>query len=33
MPDFFGVYNDLKVSEYMEFYGGLQGIYGEKCRN
>mgnify|MGYP000155939841 FL=1 len=32
MPDFFGVYNDLKVSEYMEFYGGLQGIYGEKCR-
>lgn len=26
MPDFFGVYDDLKVSEYMEFYAGLQGI-------
>jgi len=32
MPDFFGVYDDLKVSEYMAFYAGLQGIYGEKCR-
>ena len=26
MPDFFGVYDDLKVSEYMDFYAGLQGI-------
>jgi len=32
MPDFFGVYDDLKVSEYMAFYAGLQGIYGQKCR-
>ena len=31
MPDFFGVYDDLKVSEYMAFYAGLQGIYGAKC--
>lgn len=31
MPDFFGVYDDLKVSEYMAFYAGLQGIYGTKC--
>jgi len=31
MPDFFGVYDDLKVSEYMAFYAGLQGIYGSKC--
>lgn len=26
MPDFFGVYSDLKVSEYMNFYSGLYGI-------
>jgi ABC-2 type transport system ATP-binding protein len=26
MPDFFGVYDDLKVTEYMDFYAGLQGI-------
>lgn len=26
MPDFFGVYDDLKVNEYMEFYAGLHGI-------
>ncbi|AGC68527.1 ABC transporter ATP-binding protein [Thermoclostridium stercorarium subsp. stercorarium DSM 8532] len=32
MPDFFGVYDDLKVTEYMAFYAGLQGIYGAKCR-
>lgn len=31
MPDFFGVYDDLKVSEYMSFYGGLYGISGKKC--
>lgn len=27
MPDFFGVYDDLKVSEYMKFYSGLYGIH------
>ncbi len=26
MPDFFGVYDDLKVSEYMNFYAGLYGL-------
>ncbi|NLC67919.1 MAG: ABC transporter ATP-binding protein, partial [Clostridiaceae bacterium] len=26
MPDFFGVYDDLKVDEYMDFYAGLYGI-------
>ena len=26
MPDFFGVYDDLKAGEYLEFYAGLQGI-------
>ncbi len=26
MPDFFGVYDNLKVSEYMDFYSGLYGI-------
>jgi len=31
MPDFFGVYNDLKVSEYMNFYAGLYGISKQKC--
>ncbi|NLN64441.1 MAG: ABC transporter ATP-binding protein [Clostridiaceae bacterium] len=30
MPDFFGVYDDLKVSEYMNFYAGLQGISKSK---
>lgn len=25
MPDFFGVYNDLKVDEYLEFYGEVSG--------
>lgn len=27
MPDFFGVYDDLKVSEYMDFYAGTYYIY------
>ncbi len=31
MPDFFGVYDDLKVSEYMDFYAGLQGIPKSKA--
>lgn len=26
MPDFFGVYDDLKVTEYMEFYASIYGI-------
>lgn len=26
MPDFFGVYDDLKVSEYMDFYAAVYGI-------
>jgi ABC-2 type transport system ATP-binding protein len=26
MPDFFGVYDDLKVTEYMNFYSGIYGI-------
>lgn len=31
MPDFFGVYDDLKVLEYMYFYAGLQGISKSDC--
>ena len=31
MPDFFGVYDDLKVDEYMDFYSGIYGIpYAER---
>ena len=26
MPDFFGVYDDLKVTEYMDFYSGVYGV-------
>ena len=26
MPDFFGVYDDLKVTEYLHFYAAMQGI-------
>lgn len=26
MPDFFGVYDDLKVSEYLSFYAAMQGL-------
>ncbi|MCY6371602.1 ABC transporter ATP-binding protein [Clostridium ganghwense] len=29
MPDFFGVYDDLKVSEYLDFYASIYDIYGE----
>ncbi|MFZ5817644.1 MAG: ABC transporter ATP-binding protein [Bacillota bacterium] len=32
MPDFFGVYDDLTVGEYLEFYASLSGIKGEKAR-
>jgi ABC-2 type transport system ATP-binding protein len=28
MPDFFGVYDDLKVSEYLEFYASIYNIKG-----
>ena len=28
VPDFFGVYDDLKAGEYLEFYASLQGIRG-----
>ena len=28
MPDFFGVYDDLKVGEYLEFYASLYGLRG-----
>lgn len=30
MPDFFGVYDDLKVSEYMDFYAGLYRLETKK---
>ena len=32
MPDFFGVYDNLRVSEYMEFYASLYGLAGESAR-
>lgn len=32
MPDFFGVYDDLKVSEYMNFYAGLYGVSIKNCQ-
>lgn len=28
MPDFFGVYDNLKVSEYLDFYASIYDIYG-----
>jgi ABC-2 type transport system ATP-binding protein len=28
MPDFFGVYDDLRVDEYLDFYAHLHGVYG-----
>lgn len=31
MPDFFGVYDDLRVSEYLEFYAGTYGICGPEA--
>ena len=30
MPDFFGVYDDLKVSEYLEFYASIYDIKGQE---
>lgn len=32
VPDFFGVYDNLKVSEYMEFFAACYGIDGLKAR-
>lgn len=33
MPDFFGVYDDLRVSEYLDFYGSAAGIsYRERLK-
>lgn len=33
MPDFFGVYDNLKVIEYMEFYASIYGITGKSARS
>jgi ABC-2 type transport system ATP-binding protein len=32
MPDFFGVYDDLKVNEYLEFYASIYGINGKESK-
>ena len=32
MPDFFGVYDNLKAIEYMEFYASIYGIEGKKAK-
>ena len=32
VPDFFGIYDNLKVSEYMEFFASCYGITGLKAR-
>lgn len=32
MPDFFGVYDNLKAIEYMEFYASIYGITGNEAR-
>ncbi|MGB8455697.1 MAG: ABC transporter ATP-binding protein [Anaerocolumna sp.] len=32
MPDFFGVYDNLKALEYMEFYASIYGITGKKAK-
>lgn len=33
MPDFFGVYDNLKAIEYMEFYASVYGITGKKAKD
>lgn len=33
MPDFFGVYDNLKAIEYMEFYASIYGIVGKKAKD
>src|SRR5207248_2763277 len=30
VPDFFGVYEDMTVAEYLEFFGALYGIHGQE---
>ncbi|EKQ51412.1 MULTISPECIES: ABC transporter ATP-binding protein [unclassified Clostridium] len=32
MPDFFGVYDNLKAYEYLEFYGSIYGISGKEIK-
>lgn len=32
VPDFFGIYDNLKVSEYMEFFASCYGLYGLQAR-
>ncbi len=32
VPDFFGIYDNLRVSEYMEFFASCYGLYGLKAR-
>lgn len=32
MPDFFGVYDNLKTIEYLEFYASTYGIVGKKIK-
>lgn len=32
MPDFFGVYDDLRVGEYLDFYADAHGVHGETAR-
>ncbi|KNF08153.1 ABC-type multidrug transport system, ATPase component [Gottschalkia purinilytica] len=32
MPDFFGVYDNLKVNEYLEFYGDVAGLSKEEIK-
>lgn len=32
MPDFFGVYDNLKAIEYMEFFASIYGFYGKSAR-
>lgn len=32
MPDFFGVYDNLKAMEYMEFYASIYGISGKEAK-
>lgn len=33
MPDFFGVYDNLKALEYMEFFASMYGIVGKQARS
>lgn len=33
MPDFFGVYDKLKVTEYMDFYSDIAGIHGKEKKD